>query len=246
MNQKKNLLVFSGAGLSAPSGVSTFRDRDGLWHQHRIEDVADYTTWKQNFHLVHNFYNQRRRDLQTVLPNPAHDAVARWKNTWPSQVDVFTQNVDLLLEAAGCPDVIHLHGRADRMECTACGHNWHVGLEPWDSSSGRCPQCHSLRGVKPGVVFFHQNAPYYRELYRSIRAITSDTMVVVIGTSGFVLDVNNLFGHTAAKKVLNNLESSPAIDELLFDHVFFQSAELAALEINQLVIHHLASESPIT
>lgn len=239
MKQTNRVLVFSGAGLSAPSGIPTFRDKDGLWHQHRIEDVADYTTWKQNFNLVHEFYNQRRRDLRDVKPNKGHEAISDWKTTWPSQVDVFTQNVDLLLEAAGCPDVVHLHGRADLMECTACGHSWDIGLDPWDYKAGRCLNCNSLRGVKPGTVFFHQNAPYYSVLYRSLKAITEHTMVVVVGTSGVVLDVDTLFGHTPGVKVLNNLEPHPAIDHKKFDHVFFESVETAAPKIDQLVRNHL-------
>lgn len=238
-NPNRKLLVFSGAGLSEPSGIQTFRGQTGLWHDHKIEDVADYTTWKRNFDLVHAFYNSRRDQLSQVQPNRAHVQIAAWQRAWPNQVEIQTQNVDDLLERAGCEHVIHLHGELTRIRCEACGHSWHQGYQAWDVATNRCAKCNSVKGVKPAVVFFHEHAPEYIKLYRAVRHLTADHMVVVVGTSGVVLDVQTLFGSGPHVKVLNNLEYHPAIDDRMFDHVFYESVDTAILKIDALVQAHM-------
>lgn len=236
---QKDLVVFSGAGLSAPSGIPTFRDDNGLWHNHKIDHVAEYTTWKQHRYLVHEFHNQRRRDLALVEPNHAHQRIAEWQRKWPTRTQVLTQNVDDLLERAGCTDVVHLHGSLHLMKCTACGHLWTHGLQDWNPDKDRCVKCNSARGVKPGTVFFNEHAPLYKDLYWTVKQLHENSMVVVIGTSGIVLDVQTLFGRTPAVKVLNNLEPLRTIDHSLFDHVFFESADTAVDKIDQLVQNHM-------
>lgn len=118
------LLVFSGAGISAESGISTFRDAggNGLWNGYRIEDVCTSHTWKQNFALVHSFYNARRQQLGQANPSSAHAMVASWQARYDTTI--ITQNVDDLLERAGVQNVIHLHGFLREMLCTACGQIW--------------------------------------------------------------------------------------------------------------------------
>lgn len=234
-----NLLIFTGAGLSAASGVPTFRDADGLWHKHRIEDVADYTTWKRNFELVHAFYNARRQDMQEVQPNAAHVQIAEWQRDFPGQVQVFTQNVDLLLEAAGCSAVTHVHGEIDHMQCTACGTTWKLPKLTWDPEHDRCIKCDSRKGVKPGVVFFNENAPKYKELYWAIKQMHEKTWVLIVGTSGIVLDVQTLFGNHTGVKILNNLAYHPAIDDRMFDHVIYESAHTALPKLHDKVRTHL-------
>ncbi len=234
-----NLLVFTGAGLSAASGVPTFRDANGLWQNHRIEDVADYTTWRSNFDMVHAFYNARRQDMQSVKPNRAHEILAEWQTDFPEQVQIFTQNIDLLLESAGCTKVTHLHGEIDHMQCVACGHRWRMHSLTWDPAQDRCPNCNSRKGVKPGVVFFHEHAPKYADLYRAIRLMHENTWVLIVGTSGMVLDVQTLFGHHKGVKILNNLEHHPAIDDRMFDHVLYESAHTALPKIDTIVRAHM-------
>jgi NAD-dependent deacetylase len=238
-----NLLIFTGAGLSAASGVPTFRDADGLWQNHRVEDVADYTTWSRNFDIVHAFYNARRQDMQSVKPNAAHEQIAAWQRDFPEQVEIFTQNIDLLLEAAGCLDVTHVHGEIDRMQCVACGNNWKLDKLVWDADQDRCPNCNSRKGVKPGVVFFHENAPKYADLYRAIKLMHDRTWVLIVGTSGMVIDVQTLFGGHTGFKLLNNLESHPAIDDSMFDHVLYESAHTALPKWNNQVRAHLTSHT---
>lgn len=235
MKHEPNLVVFSGAGLSAPSGIPTFRDSNGLWHNHKIDDVCDLLTWKQNFELVHDFYNQRRQDLTKAKPNAAHDMIASWQRRYPAHTRVITQNVDDLLEAAGCAHVTHLHGQLTRMKCVACGHMWDVGYHVWDVNTDRCPKCNSRRGVKPGVVFFNENAPEYASLYRVMRDLNHASTVVVIGTTGIVVDIQSLIFDRPGIKVLNNLEPVGSINASYFDHVFYESAHTACVKIDQIV-----------
>lgn len=239
MNQQPDLLVFSGAGLSAPSGIPTFRDADGLWHQHRIEDICDFNTWKHNTDLVHKFYNQRRIDLSSAVPNSGHAAVAAWQRTYGQRVSIITQNVDNLLEAAGCVNVCHLHGNLTQMQCTACAHEWPVGYSSWDPQQHRCPKCSSRRGVKPAVVFFNEHAPLYKDLYWAVKQLHRRSMVIVIGTTGIVIDVQGLFARTPAVKVLNNLEPLRSIDHTMFNHVFFESVTDAVPKLDALVQAHM-------
>lgn len=225
--------------MSAPSGIPTFRDANGLWHNHKIEEVCDILTWKENTKLVHDFYNQRRQDLLAAKPNAAHMMIAGWHKQFPGRVVNITSNVDNLLETAGCENVIHVHGLLTRMQCTACGHTWDVAHTAWDPETDRCVKCSSRRGVKPGVVFFNEHAPEYRSMYRQIKLMHDRTLVLIVGTRGVVIDVQTLFGHHTGTKILNNLEYHSSIDDRLFDHVFYESVETAINKIDLLVQTHL-------
>ena len=235
MKDHPRLLVFSGAGLSAPSGIPTFRDANGLWHNHNIDEICDLLTWKQNAELVHKFYNQRRQDLSSVSPNAAHFKIAEWQKRYPGGVTIITQNVDNLLEAAGCVDVVHVHGLLTNMKCTACGHVWDVGYHAWDKEVDRCPKCSSRRGVKPGVVFFNESAPEYATLYHAIKMLTDLSTTVVIGTSSMVVDIQSLLFDKPGAKILNNLEPLRSLDGSYWTHVFYESADTACEKIDAIV-----------
>lgn len=236
-----NLVVLTGAGLSAPSGVPTFRDANGLWQNHSIDDVCDFSTWKKNALLVHDFYNQLRSGLTQVKPNAAHDAIADWSHTYGESCDVFTQNVDDLCEAAGTREVTHVHGELTRMQCTSCKHTWSVGYRPWTYGEDACEKCGHKTAVKPGVVFFNEHAPAYARLMMTFRQLHERSMVIIMGTSGSVVDVSSLVYGVPGVKILNNLEPSVNINEHLFDHVFYESAHTAVEKIDLLVKAHMAS-----
>lgn len=224
-------VFLTGAGLSAESGLPTFRGAGGMWNNHRAEDLANYLTWKQNYDLVHAFYSMRRAKLVEVEPNAAHYAIAGLGNSALN----LTQNVDNLLERAGCENVVHLHGRLWTMKCEACGRDWEIGTAPWREED-RCPSCHSRNGVKPGVVMFHEAAPNYSYLGLLARLEARHTLVI-IGTSGAVLDINGLVGNsTAGIKVLNNAEQSSQIDDRLFDHLFYEPTTSAIPKILALTV----------
>lgn len=229
---KPKILILSGAGLSADSGIPTFRGADGLWENHHIDVVANGCTWRQNWDTVRNFYNDRRKNLATVLPNPAHHMIADWQQKYDTTV--LTQNIDDLLERAGCQDVVHLHGKLTEMRCVACGTVWDVGYEAHDDGD-RCAKCNSRKGLRPNVIFFNEHAPLYAVMYRKFRELRSDDVVIVAGTSGQVVNVDAFVSDFQGLKILNNLEPGDSINESYYDHVFYGKASLMFKQINIVV-----------
>ena len=182
------------------------------------------TVWKKNFELVHKFYNQRRMQLNEVKPNSAHKVIAKIKEKYADNCYVITQNVDNLFERAGCEDVLHVHGELTKMECTACGNIWDIGYKKFDTGKDRCPQCNSLRGVKPYIVFFGGTAPKYREMYRAFDAgFHKESLIVIVGTMGNVVIIDELMRNKLCKKILNNLEPSEYINESKFDKIYYEN-----------------------
>ena len=154
---------------------------------------------------------------------------------------MLTQNVDNLLEAAGCSDVTHLHGELTTMKCTACGNIWDVGYLAWNPNTDRCPKCNSRKGVKPGVVFFNENAPEYATLYHVMKHLNELSTIVVIGTTGLVIDIQSLIFDRPGVKILNNLDPVASINADYFDHVFYESADVACDKIDVIVKQRMES-----
>jgi NAD-dependent deacetylase len=174
---KLNLLVFSGAGMSAESGISTFRDSDGLWEQHRIEEVATPEAWKADPDLVTRFYNARRKQIIAVQPNAAHLHIARMESQF--NVQVITQNIDDLHERAGSAKVLHLHGNIRYAKSS--GPNAEAAyypIEGWElTAEDRCPDGFRLR---PHVVWFGEAVPAYDQ---AVDLLRKADILLVIGTS---------------------------------------------------------------
>lgn len=234
MEIPQRVIIFSGAGLSAESGISTFRGADGLWANYDVNDVCNFYTWLDNFDLVHSFYNMRRVELGTVEPNEAHKTIARIQQRYGTrQVFVITQNVDDLLERAGCQNVMHVHGELTKLRCLHCGYIWSIGYSEYKHSE--CPTCKHHQAIKPSVVFFYEQAPMYRAMHERVSSISQDDIIVVVGTSGKVVSISTLFMDIKAKgyKILNNLEPSSRIDEKLFDEIYYEPSTTAMLKIEQ-------------
>lgn len=230
------IIFFSGAGISAPSGIKTFRDcDDGLWENFEIDKVCNENTWKDNFDEVHAFYNQRRKELATVQPNHAHEVISEMVEAYGGdRVYNLTQNVDDLFERAGCTP-IHLHGYLDNMRCVACGRNWKMNYGSFDPENDRC-ECGSKKGVRPDVVFFYGDAPNYRYLDRALQyGKNPNTVIVVIGTTGSVVPIDYMIGHLPCRKILCNMESSSDIDDSNYDVVYYESVETAIDKIQMCV-----------
>ncbi len=216
------LIVFSGAGLSAESGLATFRGASGLWEGVSIRTVCDIETWEENFEAVHDFYDARREGGTKAEPNLAHRTIAKWQNEWPDRTTILTQNIDRLLERAGCKDVIHLHGDIRILWCVACGHEWELEVDRYDRKG--CPACRKLSTVKPSVVFFGERAPRYNDLYEIVAELRPQDTVVVVGTSGTVLPADRLFAHSEAYSILANLEPAQQMDEKVFSECCYGPA----------------------
>ncbi|WP_454085900.1 NAD-dependent deacylase [Georgenia sp. Marseille-Q6866] len=199
------VVVLTGAGISAESGVRTFRDSGGLWEGHDVEDVATPEGFTRDPALVHRFYDARRRDLALVEPNPAHRALAALEETLGEDLLVVTQNVDDLHERAGSRRVVHMHGELRRARCEACG-----ARPGWDADlldAPPCPSCRQAR-LRPDVVWFGE-VPY--ELDSIHGAVTACDLFVAVGTSGAVYPAAGyvaLAASSGARTLELNLEPS--------------------------------------
>lgn len=181
MPSGRNIVILTGAGISAESGLNTFRGPDGLWEGHRVEDVATPEGFARDPALVHNFYDARRSRLCEVQPNAAHLALARLDAEWPGELLIVTQNVDDLHERAGARRLLHMHGELTSGWCVACD-----GRFAWTGPMGggaACPVCHVAGRVRPDIVWFGE-MPY--EMERIDQALSACDLFVSIGTSGAV------------------------------------------------------------
>lgn len=173
----KRIVVFTGAGMSAESGVQTFRDGDGLWEQHRIEDVATPEAWSRDPDLVTTFYNQRRKRIIEVQPNEGHKMIAELEQL--ADVVVITQNIDDLHERAGSKNVLHLHGNIRMSKSSGPNQeNAHYPINGWElTANDVCPEGYRLR---PHVVWFGESVPAYDE---AVHILSESDILIVVGTS---------------------------------------------------------------
>ena len=180
---RKKLVVLTGAGVSAESGISTFRDSDGLWEQHKVEDVASIEGWYRNPSLVLDFYNARRAQLKDVRPNAAHLAIASLEDEY--EVTVVTQNVDNLHERAGSTKIIHLHGELTKVRPENCCNDmdgysemtvFDIGSDPIHIGD-KAPNGAQLR---PHIVWFGEAVP---KIESAIDAVQDANILLIVGTS---------------------------------------------------------------
>jgi len=223
----EKVVILSGAGLSASSGISTFRDEDGLWENHDIKEICSLGCLQWNYDATINFYNLRRKDIKDKVPNNAHKMIARLKDKYPDKIEVITQNVDDLLEKAQCKDVLHLHGFLKELRCMDCDEIVNVEYETQDESNSTCKSCGGK--MRPNIVFFGEPAPKYQDMHHKLNGCG---LLVVIGTSGYVIDVTFLTQY-ADYSILNNLEPSEAIIDEVFTKVYYEDANTAYEKIEE-------------
>ncbi|WP_028638614.1 NAD-dependent deacylase [Nocardioides sp. URHA0032] len=207
-----NVVVLTGAGISAESGVPTFRDADGLWEGHRVEDVATPEGYDLQPSVVHRFYDERRASLSRVEPNAAHRALARLEDQLGDRLLVVTQNIDDLHERGGSTRVLHMHGELRSALCRACR-----GRTPWEHDLADyppCPRC-GVSELRPDVVWFGE-IPY--QMDRIQDALDAADLFVSIGTSGAVYPAAG-FVQFAARAGARTLELNlqPSAGTHLFD-----------------------------
>lgn len=212
MRDVRNIVVLTGAGISAESGLATFRGPDGLWEGHRVEDVATPEAFARDPVLVHRFYDARRDNLKRVEPNAAHRALARLDAEWPGELLIVTQNVDDLHERAGAKRLLHMHGALNSAWCQACD-----ARTAWTGDLGHgpdCPSCGLAGRLRPDIVWFGE-MPY--EMERIDRALMDCDLFVSIGTSGNVYPAAG-FVQTARYVGADTLEMNlePSLGSYLF------------------------------
>ncbi|MEO7240708.1 MAG: NAD-dependent deacylase [Sphingomicrobium sp.] len=209
----RNIVILTGAGVSAESGLATFRGPDGLWEGHRVEDVATPEAFGRDPALVHAFYDARRARLGAVEPNTAHRALARLDAQWPGELLLVTQNVDDLHERAGSTRLLHMHGELNSGWCLAC--NARFGWAGPIGEGAGCPNCGRAGQVRPDIVWFGE-MPY--DMERIEIALQRADLFVSIGTAGAVYPAAG-FVQTArycgARTLEINLE--PSLGSVFFD-----------------------------
>jgi NAD-dependent protein deacetylase/lipoamidase len=202
-----NIVILTGAGLSAESGIPTFRDANGIWAKVDYREVATPEGFEKNPDRVHAFYNMRRKAHQQAKPNAAHDALAKLEDQHPAAVTIITQNVDVLHEAAGTRNVIHMHGEATKVSCMDCQSRQHW-LDDL-STETTCPQCHRKGRLRPDVVWFGE-LPYHMDRISDL--LSTADLFLSIGTSGNVYPAAGFVAQAhanGAKTVELNLEETP-------------------------------------
>ncbi len=203
----KTIVVLTGAGISQESGIKTFRDSDGLWENHRVEEVATYDAWKKNPDLVRNFYNARRKELYNVEPNEGHKQLLRLEEKFNLQI--ITQNVDDLHERAGSKNVLHLHGELKKV-CSETDSNDIRFLEGWELTENM----KDVYGkpLRPYIVWFGEAVP---NIEPAIRLCEQADIMIIIGTSLNVYPAAGLLHYTRkdCKKYLVDPQNVNIVDK---------------------------------
>lgn len=221
-----DIVILTGAGVSAESGLGTFRDKDGIWTRVNLEDVATPEGFARDPAMVQAFYNQRRSDLKTAAPNPAHQALARLERELEARrpddnrVLIVTQNIDDLHERAGSKNVLHMHGELYKAFCANCGwrDEWRVDIEV----GVPCPQCANAGIIRPDVVWFGEYPYHLEEIYE--RILLCD-LFVSIGTSGNVYPAAGFVNEARRAGALTmELNLEPSENARVFDDAMYGPA----------------------
>jgi len=224
---KKTVVVLTGAGVSAESGIKTFRDADGLWEGHDVMEVASPEGWRKNPELVLDFYNQRRKQLLEVKPNDAHKALVELEKYY--QVEIITQNVDDLHERAGSTNVTHLHGELLKVRSSAQPDyvvEWKKDLVLGDC----CPQDSQLR---PHIVWFGEGVP---KMDKAMRIVAQADILMIIGTSMVVYPAAGLLHYAPENTPVYFIDPAPSIENGKNIQVIAENATIGVPKIvNELI-----------
>ena len=232
MPKYQNIVILTGAGISAESGLATFRSSNGLWNNHPVEDVATVEGFQRNPAYVHDFYNELKKELVKAKPNPAHLAITKLQKEYPAQISIVTQNVDTLHEKAENSDIYHIHGQINQAVCQNCGHI----IETFGDVDTQtiCPNCQVMGMMKPNIVFFGENLLCMDKVDSLLR--TCD-LFLSIGTSGVVFPAAafvQIAKINGAHTIEFNLE--PTSNNYYFDqHIFGKAGTTLPAFIDELI-----------
>jgi len=210
------IVVLTGAGISAESGIPVFRGADGLWQGHKIEDVATAEAVAFNLPVVNDFFNKRRHEVAAVVPNHAHEALVKLEQVYGNDFILVTQNIDPLHERAGTKNLIHMHGELQRIRCDLCGESAPFFEDA--SAQTPCPLCEGRGGLRPDVVLFGEIPMRMEEIFV---ALNRCDLFIAIGTSGAVypaagfVDIANRAGALTVEINAAETERSPAFGQRL-------------------------------
>lgn len=229
----RNIVILTGAGISAESGLGTFRDKDGLWTKYDLEDVATPQGFARDPDLVHAFYNARRANLRAAAPNPAHFALARLEAELDGRVLVVTQNIDDLHERAGTSHLIHMHGELFKIRCENC-----QAISEWTGDLSRdtpCRACQLPGGLRPHVVWFGEMPLHMGAIYA---ALDQCDLFLSIGTSGNVYPAAGFVEEVRHKGRAHTVELNldPSEGTTLFaEHVHGPASDVVPAYVEKLV-----------
>ena len=231
LEDQKKIIIFSGAGLDAPSNIQTYRGKNGLWNDNNIDEVCNINTWKNNYKQIHKFYDKLRLELQYKNINDAHKSIKRIYDKYPTCVYNITMNITDFFERLEVP-TLHVHGEITKI-CCDCG----VRYLGYEKSPIKCNKCNVI--IKPHVVFFGEKAPMYSYLFRALEAISNpNSIVVIIGTHGTVININKLLEKAKCNTILANLEQNDNINEKLFTKIYYGDINNTMEEIEQFIYQH--------
>ena len=221
------VVIFSGAGISAESGISTFRDSGGLWNEHKVEDICSAGCMQTNRDETIAFYDKRRLELEDKRANKAHLKIKELQDKYPNDIAIITQNIDNLFEKASCKNVQHLHGFLTTIYCEKCDYKEDIGYRRQKDVYDVCPKCNKDM-LRPDVVFFGESAPMYAKMFKQI---DDCEFLVIIGTSGNVINTDMFLNPKIKHSILNNLDKSDAINGKLYSKILYKKASEAIDEI---------------
>ncbi|MAY43274.1 MULTISPECIES: Sir2 family NAD+-dependent deacetylase [unclassified Neptuniibacter] len=234
----KSIVILTGAGISAESGIRTFRASDGLWEDHKVEDVATPEAFERNPHLVHRFYNERRKQLLSdeIKPNAAHIALAELEDKFPGDVLIVTQNIDNLHERAGSRNVLHMHGELLNQRCQDSGVVYRI--EGDSQPEDLCQCCGSSGNLRPDIVWFGEMPMDMPKIHD---ALENCDLFVSIGTSGNVYPAAGFVEHANAVGALTvELNLEPSRVGSVFGHKVYGPAS----EVIPEFVHDILKQVP--
>ncbi|WP_299100807.1 NAD-dependent deacylase [uncultured Winogradskyella sp.] len=224
---KKHIVVLTGAGMSAESGIKTFRDADGLWEGHDVMEVASPKGFAQNPELVLNFYNERRQQLKEVEPNQAHKDLAMLEDKY--KVTIVTQNVDDLHERAGSTNVVHLHGELRKIRSTGNEHD----IRDWTEDLNIGDLCEKGHQLRPHIVWFGEAVP---EIETAIKICYEADILIIIGTSMQVYPAASLIDYVQSDTPIYYIDPKPALSNNGKVNVIAKSATEGLKDLVDLLI----------
>ena len=235
------VVLFTGAGTSAESGIPTFRTEDNsLWKTFDINTLCNFNTFRNNRSEVCEFYNTFRKKIAETQPHEFHHFVKKWQDNLKERdisLIVITQNVDDLFEKAGIENVVHIHGDIRYMQCIGMNHKFFIGYKDQKIDT-ECPSC-ICKTCKPGVVFFNEKAPLYADVYKLLTSLTRKDALLVIGTSCSVFPIHEFTRNKKSYQIYSAMELSDSVKIEDFDNILLGRCSATIKEIKAVVEIHL-------